>query len=202
MDREEQESISGDRVRLKLVGITYNQIENGVYAVILQEAEGPRRVPIIIGYPEAQAIECRLMGIDPPRPLTHDLMAGVMKSYDIELREVTIKRLPTGVFTADLLLMGHDGVRMVDSRSSDAIALAIRMDAPIYTSREVMDMAGIEPQKQGEAPVKGRGAASKKEEGRKSREQILKEMQQAAEREDYEEAARLKTMLDNLENRI
>ena len=131
-------------VELKIVGITYNQIESGVYALILENVEGTRRIPIIIGAPEAQAIECKLQGVQVPRPLTHDLMIGTLEAFGIELTRVEIRRLPNGVFAADLYLT--DGIRQnkVDSRSSDAVALAIRAGAPIFTSQEVLDETGFD----------------------------------------------------------
>lgn len=134
-----------DKRLIQLIGITYNQIENGVYAVILQEVHGTRRVPIIIGFPEAQSIECKLQEIATPRPLTHDLMVNLMSTFGISLREVEIYRLPSGVFAAELVLYCNGERRIVDSRSSDAIALAIRVGAPIYTSVQVLDEVGFEP---------------------------------------------------------
>ena len=134
-----------DKRLIQLIGITYNQIENGVYAVILQEVNGTRRVPIIIGFPEAQSIECKLQEIATPRPLTHDLMVNLMSTFGISLREVEIYRLPSGVFAAELVLYANGERRIVDSRSSDAIALAIRVGAPIYTSVQVLDEVGFEP---------------------------------------------------------
>lgn len=134
------------RHRLKLIGITYNQIESGVYAVILEEVNGERRIPIVIGYAEAQAIECKLQEVKPPRPLTHDLMKSILDKFTLTLQAVEIYKLPNGVFAADLLVEGPDGeLRRIDSRSSDALALAIRTDAPIYTSTEVLEESGFMP---------------------------------------------------------
>ena len=134
-----------DKCRLELIGITYNQIESGVYAVILQEAGGTRRIPRIIGYPEAQSIECKLQEVVTPRPLTHDLMANILDEFGVTLLEVNISKLPNGVFAAELLMRDSKGKHVIDTRSSDAIALAIRVNAPIYTTRQVLDEAGFEP---------------------------------------------------------
>lgn len=134
------------RHQLRLIGITYNQIESGVYAVILEEIGGNRRIPIVIGYPEAQAIECKLQEIRTPRPLTHDLMKSMMEQFDIRLSCVDIRRLDSGVFAADLVMESPDGeLRKIDARSSDAIALAIRCDAPIYTTADVLEESGFRP---------------------------------------------------------
>lgn len=141
------------RHELRLIGITYNQIESGVYAVILEEVKGDRRIPIVIGYPEAQAIECKLQEVRTPRPLTHDLIKNIMDVFHIELKCVDIHKLSSGVFAADLVIIGSDGeLHKIDSRSSDAIALAIRTGAPIYTTADVLDECGFRP--------KGRSAAA------------------------------------------
>lgn len=194
-----------EKIRLELVGITYNQIESGVYAVILQQAGGTRRIPIVIGFPEAQAIECKLQEVITPRPLTHDLMVNVMSTFGVSLREVNIRRLNNGVFAAELILNGDDGLHVVDSRSSDAIALAIRVDAPIYTTPEVLEEAGFEPGEQSgprQAKETTKPAARttptprKQDLSRKSVNELNAAMQAAAEAENYEEAARIKQELD------
>lgn len=194
-----------EKIKLELVGITYNQIESGVYAVILRESGGERRIPIVIGYPEAQAIECKLQEVVTPRPLSHDLMVSIMSSFGVSLHEVFIYRLPNGVFAAELLLVDGDREHRIDSRSSDAIALAIRTGAPMYTSREVLDEAGFNPGDTGnkvklsaaEAAAKGRGQVSLNPDMTvKSLSQLEREMSEAAEREDYEEAARLKAEIN------
>lgn len=199
-----------ERYRLELVGITYNQIESGVYAVILRQAGGSRRIPIIIGYPEAQAIECKLQEVVTPRPLTHDMMINFMNEFGISLKEIEIRRLPSGVFAADLIFTDGKTTHTIDSRSSDAIALAIRADAPIYTSAAVLEEAGFDPDEQNRMTASAvmTGTAGKETlekrniniPGRESIEMLRAKMQQAAEREDYEEAARLKMEIDSLEN--
>lgn len=190
------------RCRLELVGITYNQIESGVYAVILRQAGGTRRIPIIIGYPEAQAIECKLQEVVTPRPLTHDMMINFMEEFGIRLKEIEIRRLPSGVFAADLIFTDGSQTRTVDSRSSDAIALAIRADAPIYTSSEVLEEAGFDPEENEshENAEETEVHTPEHETSRVSVEKLRAMMQKAAENEDYEEAARLKAEIDRIEN--
>ncbi|MBD5184886.1 MAG: bifunctional nuclease family protein [Bacteroidales bacterium] len=198
-----------ERHKLELVGITYNQIESGVYAVILREADGERRIPIIIGYPEAQAIECKLQDVVTPRPLTHDMMINFMTAFGVSLKEIEIKRLPNGVFAADLIFTDGDNTRIVDARSSDGIALAIRAGAPIYTSDEVLAEAGFLPEETQKKTRQSRRAARGGD--RKttpapeedltdlsslSAEQLNELMQKAAEDEDYEKAAKIKAELD------
>lgn len=202
-----------EKVRLELIGITYNQIESGVYAVVLREAGGTRRIPIIIGFPEAQSIECKLQEVITPRPLTHDLMVNIMSTFGVSLHEVNIYKLPNGVFAAELVLSDGEHMRVIDSRSSDAIALAIRVGAPIYTTREVLEESGFEPGERDEtrkqkgettrsrsnskSTVSGKPTASFNAEMQlKSLEELEADMQRAAEAEDYEEAARLKAEID------
>lgn len=192
-----------EKIRLELVGITYNQIESGVYAVILQQAGGSRRIPIIIGFPEAQSIECKLQEVVTPRPLTHDLMVNVISAFGVSLREVNIHKMPNGVFAAELTLSDGENTRVVDSRSSDAIALAIRVGAPIFTTRDVLDEAGFEP---GDTKPRSRRAEPRKnteprasfksDMSLKSIAELEMDMQAAAEAEDYEEAARIKDEID------
>lgn len=201
-----------DKIRLDLIGITYNQIESGVYAVILQQHDGTRRIPIIIGYPEAQAIECHLQNVRTPRPLTHDMTVGILKGFNIKLKEIIIKRLENGVFTADLVLQSDNETVIIDSRSSDAIALAIRVGAPIYTSSTVLMEAGFDPQQktQKDSSEKNRNEPgptfSEKEEEKisdpkdeledASDEELEKRLKSAVDNEDYIEASRIKKEID------
>ena len=199
-----------EKVRLELVGITYNQIESGVYAVILQQCGGSRRIPIIIGYPEAQSIECKLQDVVTPRPLTHDLMVNVLNLFGITLEEVNIRKLPSGIFAATLTLKDSTGVKIVDSRSSDAIALAIRVDAPIYTTQDVLDESGFEPGERKRKPTSASRMPNKKtlneniekDKSQKTLEELQLDMEAAAAREDYEEAARIKAEIDNRESNV
>lgn len=194
--------------KLELIGITYNQIESGVYALILQEVGTTRRIPIIIGFPEAQAIECKLQEIRTPRPLTHDIMIDALAAFGIRLKSVLIKRLPNGVFAADLNL--SDGIReiAVDSRSSDAIALAIRAGAPIFTTEDVINEASFDPEKnkKTENNIQSSDNSSnlklKKTDSfdEMNLEQLTEAMSIAAEAEDYEEAARIKTIIEKRRN--
>lgn len=194
-----------ERLRLELIGITYNQIESGVYAVILQELDGVRRMPIIIGYAEAQSIECKLNQIVTPRPLTHDLMVRMLECSGLSIQEVEIKRDRSGVFTADILLSDGISEHIIDARSSDALALAIRVGAPIYTSRQLMDYAGVDPSgKRSSAPNNQMWSSSESAPAVKSTpsrvniDDLKQAMQKAAEMENYEEASRIKTIIDRL----
>lgn len=195
-----------EKIRLELIGITYNQIESGVYAVILQQVGGTRRIPIIIGFPEAQAIECKLQEVVTPRPLTHDLAVNMLSAFGVSLHEVNIYKLPNGVFAAELMLSDGNRTRLIDSRSSDAIALAIRVGAPIYTTPEVLEESGFEPGdnagqrrpdvSRASSKPKPSTASFNEDMSLKTISQLKEDMQHAAETENYEEAARIKAEIE------
>jgi uncharacterized protein len=131
------------KIKLNVLGISYSQTQSGAYALVLSEEEGNRRIPIIVGGFEAQAIAIELEGLAPPRPLTHDLFKNFADSYGITLLEVNIHKLEDGVFFANIQC-DNGGQRMIlDARTSDAIALALRFSCPIYTSDEIVEKAGI-----------------------------------------------------------
>ena len=125
------------------MGLSYSQDQSGAYALVLAETDGNRRIPIIIGAVEAQAIAINLEGLKPPRPLTHDLFTTVLSTFDIHLTEVFIHAFEEGIFYAEMKLTSEKGNFSIDSRTSDAIALALRCSCPIFTTEEVMSQTGI-----------------------------------------------------------
>jgi bifunctional DNase/RNase len=131
------------KVRLEIVGLSYSQTQSGAYALVLGESAGTRRLPIIIGGFEAQAIAIELEKMSPSRPLTHDLFKAFAETFDVKVSEVLIYNLVEGIFYAKLLC--NDGTRDVeiDARTSDAIALAVRFNCPIYTFEFILKSAGI-----------------------------------------------------------
>jgi bifunctional DNase/RNase len=131
------------KIKLNVLGISYSQTQSGAYALVLSEEEGNRRIPIIVGGFEAQAIAIELEGLTPPRPLTHDLFKNFSDSYGIRILEVNIHKLEDGVFFANILCDNGDQQITLDARTSDAIALALRFQCPIYTTEEIVDKAGI-----------------------------------------------------------
>ena len=133
-----------DKIRLEIVGMSYSQSQSGAYALILGEVDGSRRLPIIIGGFEAQAIAVELEKMKPSRPLTHDLFKSFADSYNIRLREVIIDQFKQGVFHAKLICIKDNSESTIDSRTSDAVALAIRFRCPIYTYEKIMEDAGME----------------------------------------------------------
>lgn len=131
------------KIKLNVLGISYSQTQSGAYALVLTEEEGDRRIPIIVGGFEAQSIAIQLEGLKPPRPLTHDLFMNFARSFNIELLEVNIYKLEEGVFYSKLYCDNGDQKISIDTRTSDAIALALRFKCPIYTTEEIMERAGI-----------------------------------------------------------
>ncbi|WP_044400045.1 bifunctional nuclease family protein [Lacinutrix sp. Hel_I_90] len=131
-------------VRLKIKGISYSQTQNGAYALILNEVDGDRKLPIVIGAFEAQSIAIALeKEIRPPRPLTHDLFKNFADRFDIVVKQVIIHKLVDGVFYSSLICERDKIEEIIDARTSDAIALALRFQAPIFTYKNILDKAGI-----------------------------------------------------------
>lgn len=131
------------KIKLNILGLSYSQTQSGAYALVLAEEEGERRIPIIIGGVEAQSIAIRLEGLEPPRPLTHDLFLNFAESFGIQLVEVIIYKLEEGIFYSELVCLKDEEIIRIDSRTSDAVALALRFNCPIYTFEEIMSKAGI-----------------------------------------------------------
>lgn len=132
-----------DRVRLTVLGLSYNQLQSGAFALLLAQVDGPYRIPVVIGAAEAQAIAIRLESVTPPRPLTHDLFMSFAQAFGIRLREVFIYKFENGIFYSELTF--DDGERQIvlDARTSDAIAIAMRCKAPIWTTHAILDETGF-----------------------------------------------------------
>lgn len=201
-------------VRLNVVGITYNPVENGMYALVLEDEDGLRRIPIIVGYAEAQSIECLLQKIKTPRPMTHELTSEILNCFEIKIESVIIKHLDNGIFTADITLRKGEDAHVLDARSSDAIALAMRAGAPIYTTKDLIEKCGIErdafaprnlhmvprqsiPARQAIERVLNPGVTSYEKE---TEENLKRLMDKAVAEEDYEKAGEIKTEIDRRHN--
>ena len=131
-------------VKLSIKGISYSQTQNGAYALILNEVDGERKLPIVIGAFEAQSIAIALeKEIKPPRPLTHDLFKNFAERFDIIVKQVIIHKLVDGVFYSSIICERDKIEEIIDARTSDAIALALRFNAPIFTYKNILDKAGI-----------------------------------------------------------
>lgn len=131
-------------ILLTIKGISYSQTQSGAYALVLSEMDGTRTLPIIIGAFEAQSIAIALeTEIRPPRPLTHDLFKTFADTFDIHIKEIIIHKLVDGVFFSSLICEREGKEEVIDTRTSDAIAIAVRFNAPIYTYENILDKAGI-----------------------------------------------------------
>ncbi len=191
------------RVKLKVLGISYSQTQSGAYALVLVEEGGERRIPIIIGGFEAQSIVIKLENLNPPRPLTHDLFKSFADSFGITLFEVFIDRLEEGVFYSKLLCSDGEKEFSLDSRTSDAVALSLRFNCPIFTTDDIIERAGIiinqsndsaGPEAEDEEEIYLSGTPS--EFNMLTEEELAKMMEEAVSREDYEKAAALKGEID------
>ena len=131
------------KIKLRVQGLTNSQVQSGAYALILAEEDGNRRIPVIVGTPEAQSIAIALEYITPPRPLTHDLFVSFATAFDIKLKEVYIYKFEEGIFYSELLFTDGKREVPVDSRTSDAIAIAFRAKCDIYVSESIMIEAGV-----------------------------------------------------------
>ncbi|GIV40100.1 MAG: hypothetical protein KatS3mg033_1900 [Thermonema sp.] len=191
------------QVELEILGLSNSQAQTGSFALILGEVNGNRRLPIIIGMFEAQAIAIEIEKIRPNRPMTHDLFRSLAEAFDISVREVIISDLREGVFYAQLVCERDGQTEVIDARPSDAIAIAIRFNAPIYAEESVMDEAGIvintEDEEQGmEEEVEAGERPESFEEQLKHlpTDQLQKMLEEALEKEDYERAAKIRDELN------
>lgn len=192
------------KVRLEIVGLSYSQTQSGAYALVLGESAGTRRLPIIIGGFEAQAIAIELEKMTPSRPLTHDLFKTFAETFDIQVNEILIYNLVEGIFYAKLIC--NDGTKDVeiDARTSDAIALAVRFACPIYTYEFILKSAGIvlddeatglTESVEAEATVK-ESAAPSDDLKSKSTEELKSLLQTAIDDEQYEAASKIRDELN------
>lgn len=197
------EIIDMKRVKLKVLGISYSQTQSGAYALILIEENGEKRIPIIIGGFEAQAIVIKLENLEPPRPLTHDLFRSFADKFNISVIEVMIYKLEEGVFYSRLLCNNGEKELTIDSRTSDAVALALRFGCPIYISEDILEKAGItvtptDPPSSSEPEDDTLYESGDSKYANYSDEELFKMIDEAVRTEDYERAA---TIRDELEKR-
>lgn len=191
-----------EKVLVDILGLSTNPASGGAYALILREVNGNRRLPIIIGASEAQSIALEMEGIKPPRPLTHDLMKNIIAAFGAELSEIIIDDLRDGTFYAKLSIDSQT----IDSRPSDAIALAVRYGVQIYVSAAVMDEAAFVPDEEEEEQAPP-AAPQQKSKGQQpptkmSRlEQLNQLLKEAIEKENYEKAAAIRDEIRKLELR-
>jgi len=197
-------------VRLNIKGISYSQTQSGAYALVLSEVEGTRTLPIVIGAFEAQSIAIALeKEIKPPRPLTHDLFKTFADRFHIIIKQVIIHKLVDGVFYSSLICERDKIEEIIDTRTSDAIALATRFDAPIFTYENILDKAGIylkmkDSLSDDEDPLSIENLidepTSEKKETSFSKDtlkQLNEKLNNAIQQEDYELAAKIRDEITN-----
>ncbi len=187
------------RIKLNVLGITFSQVQAGAYALVLSEENGAHRVPIIIGTPEAQSIAIFLEGLHPPRPLTHDLFTNFMKEVNVSLKEIFIYKFTDGVFYSELSFEKGDEIIKLDSRTSDAIALAIRSNAPIYTIEDIIKEVGIiveEDISDEFATQKNISEPEEQSPEKLSKEELKNALENAISMEDYEKASKIRDLLN------
>ncbi|MFW6043948.1 MAG: bifunctional nuclease domain-containing protein [Marinilabiliaceae bacterium] len=195
-----------NKIKLNILGLSYSQTQSGAYALVLAEEEGERRIPIIIGAVEAQSIAIKLEGLEPPRPLTHDLFLNFARAFKVDILEVIIYKLEEGIFYAELVCLYNDEIVRIDSRTSDAVSLALRFNCPIYTYEDILQKAGIVldfgEQEEG-TPGEGKGkgttktspppyGGSKSPLAEKTLEELNDMLQEAVEKENYEKASEIR----------
>ncbi len=195
------------KIKLEIIGLQYSQTQSGAYALVLGEDKGKRRLPIIIGAFEAQAIAIELENMTPTRPLTHDLFKSLAHSFKINVDEIIIYNLVEGVFFAKLICNNGDKKEEIDARTSDAIAVAVRFGCPIYTYEFILATAGVATDENTslenieetvERPIGSTSKLSENELGAASTDELKELLKKAIDDEAYERAGRIR---DELEKR-
>jgi|TARA_B100001971_G_C18219768_1_gene556311 hypothetical protein len=189
------------KVKLEIVGMSYSQSQSGAYALILGIPGQKKRLPIIIGSNEAQAIAIELEKMKPSRPLTHDLFANFAKHFNITIKEVIINKFEEGIFYSTLICKQGDNLSELDSRTSDAVALALRFNCSIYTYQSIIDEAGImlEDDPMGDDPEAKKAMSTPEDQesdfSKYQTEELEDMIKSAVENENYEEASKIRDEL-------
>lgn len=185
-------------IQVEILGLSTSSSSGGAYALVLGDSDGGRRLPIIIGAFEAQAIALELEKIQPPRPMTHDLLRDLLDQVGGEVVAVVISELRDGTFYARVRFV-HDGQeRELDSRPSDAVALAVRVEAPIYVSDAVLSEAGLPADQEGISDLSEAGEEATREEPVTELEKKQSQLEKAIADENYEKAAQLRDEIQRL----
>jgi|SRR5689334_17707648 bifunctional DNase/RNase len=187
------------KIELEIVALSHSITQTHSYAVVLGEVNGLRRLPIVIGGFEAQAIAVALERMQPSRPLTHDLMKNFMHAFNVELMEIIINDLQEGIFYSKLVCVNEHDTVEIDSRTSDALALAVRFGCPIYTYENILENAGIlmedESKKKSDIPVQEPATVSSRDLSKMSVQELEKLLQEVLEQEDYIRAIEIRDEL-------
>lgn len=188
------------KLSLEIITIAPSVAQNQSYTVVLGEVKGTRRLPIVIGGTEAQAIVLALENMTPSRPLTHDLIRNILNTFDVIIREVVISNLVDGIFYAQLVCIKDGEEFIIDSRTSDALALAVRYGCPIYIYGNILDSVGVEYMDMGDEPASREPEPEEEQEGSDYSIYTVKELEvllnEALSEENYEKAARVRDELN------
>lgn len=186
------------KVQLSILGISFSQVQAGAYALIFAESNGVRRLPIVIGTPEAQSIAIVMEKIDPPRPLSHDLMVSTFKALHIDLLDVYIHKFENGAFYAELTLQQGENQYKIDSRTSDGVALAIRTGATIHTTEKIMREMSVVFDNEGDDENEMNDFLSNEDKdlSQLSNSQLNTLLEEALSKEDFESAISLRDELN------
>lgn len=189
-----------DRVKISVMGITHSQIQKDAYAVLLTEDGGPHRIPVVVGIAEAQSIVAWMERVNLPRPLTHDLFRSVTRAFGIRVKEVFVSKFEKGIFYSEITFADGDREVVVDARTSDALAIALRSHAPIYTTREVINETGFIAEGFDDAPAADSDTtvddASLLPLNRLAEEELQHMLAKCISTEEYERAAEIKAAID------
>lgn len=188
-----------DRIRLKVLGLSYSMSQAGAYALILSDEQDLHRIPIVIGMPEAQSIAIQLEKIQTQRPLTHDLLKTLADALKVTLKEVFIYRLEAGIFYSELYFEADKNIIKIDSRTSDAIALALRYECPIYSTPDIIEKAGILVGQEAKTPEQPTVVHMVENEEDAllslSVQELNRMLKDAVQNEDYEKASKIRDVL-------
>ncbi len=187
-----------DRVEVEILGLSSSPSAGGAYALLLRETYGKRRLPIIIGQFEAQAIALELEGIAPPRPLTHDLLKTLVDNLGATVTEILIDELRDNTFYSKIIIDVSSLANSIDARPSDAIALAVRTAAPIFVSESVMNLASFVPSDNDNRDVFSQSISGKATDEETKSASLQDQLREAIQKEDYERAAKLRDEIDNI----
>ncbi len=187
-----------DFIQVDIVGLSTSPSSGGAYALVLGEVEGNRRLPIIIGAFEAQAIALELENIQPPRPMTHDLLRDLFETVGAEILDVVIDELREGTFYAKIRFVHTGDESQLDARPSDAVAVAVRVGAPIYVAPSVLEEAGIPTEEEGGTPVPRTEVEEEYSPPKSRLSQMEDQLEKAINEENYELAAKLRDEIQRL----
>lgn len=192
-----------DKVKLYVLGISYSPMRSEAFAMLLAQEDGPYRIPVVIGASEAQSIAIKLESIITPRPMTHDLFCSFAQAFGVQMKEVFIYKFEDGIFSSEIRFSDGEREVTIDARTSDAVALAVRTGAPIYTTREILELAGTILDDTGDSTEPDVDSGDDADKPRAledlSTDELRERMNKLIEEENYEEAAEISAIIKSRE---